>query len=233
MGRTKSANRSAIVSINEHPFENDFQYVLNHSIQKIYDKAYSELYTNDNYQYLEDNDANDFITHRMNQAGANISPAIFSNTNPSVQMLDKKIDRENLEKALSYLQNTSDKDIKKYMNSVAADRKKFFDYAFFDGSNDTKYVKNAKGKDTKWEFHDSGWTIKKPFTAGKQNFMAEIEPLPSAKEQFPQSHALRILDKQRNKIDQHIIPVFTNNTFSQTAKLVASADQYIKNKYGE
>lgn len=232
MGRTAKPNRG-VINVKQNIFSNDFSYMLNHEIEKVYKKTFEEVYGHKKAEWLTDEDADNFITYRMNQSGANISPANFNDTNPSVQNLSQHLSETELRRAYAYLQNTNILHIKKYLNSVVKDREKYYKYAYFDGQNDTKYVKNISGKNTKWEFHDSGWNIKKPFISNTKKYVAEINPLTQNAKSTPSVHLLRIYDDNRKMIDEERLPVFFNDTFTSMAQLVKSADNYLDKFYGQ
>jgi hypothetical protein len=224
MGRTSNKNKRMSIIANESQIGlDDFQIVLKHYADNVRNSAWKELYENKNYMLLEDQDADDFVTYRMNQAGANINAKLFPDTNPSVQELTKKIDKNVLDDSLSYLQNTKYLDVKKYMDSVAKDRQKLFDYAKLSPKQNV-FVRNLQNKTTDWKFDGNYWFMTKSVENNGNKYTIQIEPNKFTKEGISRRNNMYIWDAEDNLVQTMILPVFNNITFKSTAAVVKSAD---------
>ena len=231
MGRTKKSSDSRVVlPANENSdFLNDSQIMTNFLKNKVYDKAWNELYANKNLMYLDDSDADDYVTYRMNQGTNNaIKPEDFDETNPSVLELEKKLSKEEIDKAKSYLDNTSAKDVKKYMDTVAADRKKLFDYLSTAKNKDGDLrVKDSRGKETNWNFTNFNLGMDLLFSYKNGTANAQINFVDITRDKYSKKHFLTV-DFNGREIVRHKMPVWDNNTFSSKAKLVEYANKFIK-----
>ena len=232
MGRNnKPTDSRLVIPANENTdLTNDSQIMTNFLKNKIYDRAWNELFANKNMMYLDDSDADDYVTYRMNQATNNaINPVDFDETNPSVLELEKKLTKDEIDKSKSYLENTNAKDVKKYMDNIASDRKKLFDYfSNKKKENQELRVKNSKGKETNWTFSNFNLSMDSSFAYKNGIANAQINFVNVTRDKFSKKHYLTV-DFDGREIVKHKIPVWDNNTFSSKAKLVDYANKFIKN----